>query len=159
MKRLSIALVLAFAVLPASLFAEPIEGLHAGDMTRIRDAFKGRPSVLHVWSLTCAPCIAELPKWAARIKHNPDVAFVFINTDGLRYAPSLATRLSQAGVQPTRSLVYADDFVERLQYEISSEWHGELPRNELVNRSGDVLITVGSLSDTEFEKWNRQRKR
>lgn len=159
MKRFHIVLALAFLWAPLSLFAQGVEGLHAGDMARIRESFKGRPLVLHMWSLTCAPCLTELPKWAVRIKRNPAVAFVFINTDGLRYAPSLNKRLLDAAVMPTRSLVYADDFVERLQYEISSDWHGELPRNELVDRSAGALVTLGLLSDADFEKWIRQSKR
>ena len=147
---------LALFIVPMSLLAQAVEGLHPGDMAHLRDSFKNRPLVMHVWSLTCAPCIAELPKWAERIKRHPEMAFVFINTDGVRYAPSLSKRLLNAGVKPTRSLVYADDFVERLQYEISPDWHGELPRNELTERSGRILVTMGSLSDADFENWARR---
>lgn len=147
---------LALFIVPMSLLAQAVEGLHPGDMAHLRDSFKNRPLVMHVWSLTCAPCLAELPQWAGRIKRHPEMAFVFINTDGVRYAPSLSKRLLNAGVKPTRSLVYADDFVERLQYEISPDWHGELPRNELTDRSGRILVTLGSLSDADFENWARR---
>ncbi len=151
--RLSIVLACALFIAPLSVLAQGVEGLHPGDMAHIRDSFKNRPLVMHVWSLTCAPCLAELPKWAERIKRHPEIAFVFINTDGPRYAPALTKRLLNAGVKPTRSLVYADDFVERLQYEISPDWHGELPRNELTDRRGASQVSLGSLPDASFDKW------
>ncbi len=153
MTRFFVALAFALWMAPLSILAQGVEGLHAGDMAHLRDRFKSRPLVMHVWSLTCTPCLAELPQWAERIKRHPDMAFVFINTDGMRYAATLSKRLAAAGVKPTRSLVYADDFVERLQYEISPDWHGELPRNELTDRRGRSLVTLGSLADADFEKW------
>jgi thiol-disulfide isomerase/thioredoxin len=157
--RFSVALALALFMAPLSVLAQAVEGLHPGDMAHIRDSYKNRPLVMHVWSLTCTPCLAELPKWAERIKRHPEIAFVFINTDGIQHAPALTKRLQNAGVKPTQSLVYADNFVERLQYEISPDWHGELPRNELISRSGESAATLGLLSDTNFEKWVRRSKR
>jgi len=156
--RFSFTLACALTLAPLSVLAQGLEGLHPGDMAHIRDSYKSRPVVMHVWSLTCTPCLAELPKWAERIKRHPEIAFVFINTDGIQHAPALTRRLQNAGVKPTRSLVYADDFVERLQYEISPDWHGELPRNELINLSGESSVTLGMLSDAIFEKWTRRNK-
>ena len=156
--RFVLALVISLIVAPVSGWAQGIEGLHPGDMAQLRDSYKNRPLVMHVWSLTCTPCLAELPKWAERIKRHPEIAFVFINTDGISHAPVLSKRLQYAGVKPTLSLVYADDFVERLQYEISPDWHGELPRNELISRSGGRLVSLGLLSDAKFEKWARRSK-
>lgn len=156
--RLFIYLVVALFAAPASIFAQGLEGLHPGDMAQIRQSFKSKPVVIHVWSLTCAPCLTELPLWAKRIKRHPEIAFVFINTDGISHAPALTKRLQLAGLKPARSLVYADDFVERLQFEISPDWHGEMPRSELVTRSGETQVTLGLISDTEFEKWARRGK-
>jgi thiol-disulfide isomerase/thioredoxin len=136
---------------PAS--AQPAEPLHAGDMAQIRASFKGRALLLHVWSLTCAPCLVEMPTWAERIRKNPGVAFVFINTDGVRHAAAAARRLAASGVQPARSLVYADDFVERLQYEIAPEWQGELPRTEGVYGTAPPWVTLGPVPDRQFRQW------
>jgi thiol-disulfide isomerase/thioredoxin len=158
MMRFVLALFIALFMAPLPVLAQSVEGLHPGDMVQLRDSYKGRPLAMHVWSLTCTPCLAELPKWAERIKRHPEIAFVFINTDGISHAPALSKRLQYAGVKPTQSLVYADDFVERLQYEISPDWHGELPRNELISRSGGSLVSLGLLSDAKFEKWARRSK-
>jgi len=158
--RIGLLLALCWALsLGAAQAAEGLEGLHPGDMARLRETYKGRPMVVHLWSLTCAPCLEEFPKWTRRIKRHPEVAFVFINTDGVSHARALAMRLQAAGLHPTRSLVYADDFVERLQYEIAPDWYGELPRNELVLASGGSVAKLGVLSDADFEKWVRQGKR
>jgi thiol-disulfide isomerase/thioredoxin len=138
---------------PSWARAQLAEPLHAGDMAQIRAAFKGRPMLLHVWSLTCAPCLIEMPKWAERIRKNPGVAFVFINTDGMRHAAAATRRLASSGVKPARSLVYADDFVERLQYDIAPDWLGELPRTEGVSGTGSSWVTLGPVSDGSFRQW------
>jgi thiol-disulfide isomerase/thioredoxin len=151
--RIAAVLFWLVMVTPVSGFAQVAEPLHVGDMARIRASFKGRPLVLHIWSLTCAPCLIEMPKWAQRIQENPGVAFVFINTDGVRHSPAANRRLAAAGVKPSRSLVYADDFVERLQYEIAPDWLGELPRTEWMSGKDPSLVLLGPVSDVQFRRW------
>jgi thiol-disulfide isomerase/thioredoxin len=146
------AVLLGLLLAHLSAWAQVAEPLHAGDMAQIRAAYKGRALLVHVWSLTCAPCLVEMPQWAQRIRQHPGVAFVFINTDGVRHAAAAARRLAASGVKPTRSLVYADDFVERLQYEIAPDWVGELPRTESVSGSGKSWVTLGPVSDAEFKR-------
>jgi thiol-disulfide isomerase/thioredoxin len=140
-------------IAPMQVLAQPMEPLHAGDMAKVRATFKGKPLVVHVWSLTCAPCLIELPEWAQRIRKNPNVAFVFINTDGTRQEAAATRRMAASGVKPTRSLVYADDFIERLQYEIAPEWQGELPRTEWVSGSGKSSALLGPVSIFQFKQW------
>lgn len=137
----------------APAFAQMAEPLHVGDMAPLRASLKGRPLLLHVWSLSCAPCLMEMPRWAQRIRQNPGVAFVFINTDGAGHASAAARRLAAAGVKPTRALVYADDFVERLQYDIAPDWQGELPRTEWAPARQPSLVTLGPVSDLQFKRW------
>ena len=135
---------------PVSVLAQSMEPLNRGDMAGIRASFKGRPLVVHIWSLTCAPCLIELPLWAQRIRQNPGVAFVFINTDGKARADIAARRLAASGVKPSRSLVYADDFIERLQYEIAPDWLGELPRTEWISGNGKSTSLLGPVSNIQF---------
>jgi hypothetical protein len=97
--------------------------------------------------------LIELPEWAQRIRQNPDVAFVFLNTDGTRQGAVAARRLAASGVQPTRSLVYADDFIERLQYEIAADWLGELPRTEWISANGKSSAVLGPVSTFQFRQW------
>jgi thiol-disulfide isomerase/thioredoxin len=152
-----IAAVLLWLVMmaPVSALAQRMEPLHAGDVAKIRASFKGRPLVVHVWSLTCAPCLVELPQWAQRMRQNPGVAFVFLNTDGTARAAVAARRLAASGVKPTRALIYADDFVERLQYEIAPDWLGELPRTEWISGIGSSTSLIGPVSDSQFSQWLR----
>ena len=156
--RIVVALWWVLASAFTSVFAQAIAPLHAGDMAQIRAGFQGRPLLLHVWSLTCAPCLEEMPQWTQRIRQNPGVAFVFINTDGVAQSAAAARRLAIAGVKPLRSLIYADDFVERLQFEIAPDWRGELPRTEWSAAAGPNLVVLGSVSDTMFRQWMAQAK-
>jgi len=143
--------VVATALTP--VFGQVIEPFHAGEMAPMRATFKGRPVLFHVWSLTCAPCLAEMPKWAQRIRQHPEVAFIFMNADGVSQSAAAAQRLAIAGVKPSRSLIYADDYVERLQNEIAPEWHGELPRTEWTAVNGKKFVVLGPVTDAQFGQW------
>ena len=35
-----------------------------GSFAELRKQHAGRPLVVHFWSVTCPPCLAELPDWA-----------------------------------------------------------------------------------------------
>ena len=153
MKRLFALLWWLVLLAPVWAQAQPAEPLHTGDMAQLRAAYQGRPLLVHVWSLSCAPCLVEMPQWAERIRKNPAVAFVFISTDGLHQAAAVARRLAMSGVKPARSLVYADDFVERLQFEIAPDWLGELPRTQGVSGNSPAWVTLGPVSDGAFRQW------
>jgi len=144
---------LGLGAMPASAAAQPVQPLRVGDMPQIRASLKGRPMLMHVWSLTCAPCLLEMPLWAERIRQHPEVAFVFVNTDGLRHAAAAERRLAGYGVRPARSLIFADDFVERLQYDIAPDWVGELPRTEWNPPRQKTIVSLGPVSDALFQQW------
>src|SRR5260221_557708 len=61
MKGLLAALLLLLA-LPAAAAAEP-QPFERGSWSALREAHAGRPMVVHLWGLTCAPCLVELPRW------------------------------------------------------------------------------------------------
>jgi thiol-disulfide isomerase/thioredoxin len=55
-----------------------------GKITDLGD-LKGRVIFLNFWATWCPPCIAEMPginKLYEKFKHDPDVAFIMVDSDG-----------------------------------------------------------------------------
>lgn len=157
MRRLLLALAL-LAALPAltMLVAVPAgaaEPFGRGSWQAIRDAHAGRPLVVHLWSLTCAPCLAELPEWGELAARQPGLALVLISTDSPDRAPRMDMVLKRAGLGAVDNWAFADPFTERLRFEIDRTWRGELPRTLLVAPDGSVEILKGAAGTGPVTAW------
>lgn len=146
------SLLFALALL-AALPAAAAEPFQRGSWQAIRDAHAGRPLVVHLWSLTCAPCLVELPEWGKLVAERSGLALVLISTDSPDRAPRMASVLERAGLSGVQSWVFADSFTERLRFEIDRTWRGELPRTLLVAGDGSVEILKGAAGTRPVSAW------
>ena len=56
------------------------------------DEFKGKPILINFWSVSCPPCVAELPSLAALYQsYNDKMSFLFVSLD----SPSQALQFTQ----------------------------------------------------------------
>jgi thiol-disulfide isomerase/thioredoxin len=157
LKRLMSAAILSWLVIGAgSLHAAEVRPFVRGSFKTVMETHKGQPLAVHFWSLTCAPCIAEFPLWAERIRREPGLPVVFVSTDGIEQSAAVAARLKRAGLSAVESHVFADGFTERLLFEVAPDWRGELPRTELIAADGSRLSVTGSLDDAQFAQWRKR---
>ncbi len=114
-----------------------------------------RPALVHFWSVSCAPCLAEMPRLAEMRKRRADVDFVFVNTDAKGDRAKIRARLEAFGLDGAVNFVFADDFVERLYFEVDPSWRGELPFSVLVKRGAVANRAMGTLDENDFGAWLR----
>lgn len=135
--------------------APPAKPFVVGSMQQILDAGKGKPFILSLWSLDCVYCPAEL-KLLSKLKAKyPALEIVLIATDSPEQNPAIAATLGKHRLQNAESWVFADDFTERLRYEVDRTWHGELPRAYFYDKSGLAAAVSGQLNAVEVERWVR----
>ena len=58
------AVALAFALAASGAAAFDFKPYGRGAFAQLTKAHAGRPLIVHFWSLTCPPCLVELPQWA-----------------------------------------------------------------------------------------------
>lgn len=145
----------AFAVCAASpaVAAGDLEPFARGSYAVIREAHAGRPLVVHFWSVTCPTCIAELADWARIARERRDVDFVFVNADAEGDRARVEARMDKAGLRQEANFGFADDFVERLYFEVDRNWSGELPFTALVGPRGETATVIGALDDPQIKTW------
>src|SRR4029079_15501480 len=81
--RLTLGALLGLMLHAASLAAvagEP-QALSRGGWQQIRSAHAGRPTIVHLWGLTCAPCRVEMPEWGKLVRDHPDVNLITIHAE------------------------------------------------------------------------------
>jgi thiol-disulfide isomerase/thioredoxin len=153
--RLSIivALLMALASLGAAEAGEPLP-FERGSWAKLRESHAGQPTVIHLWGLTCGPCLAELPHWGELQTKRPDLKLVLVAADPLPQDPErVAATLTKAGLGNTESWSFTDRFYERLRYEIDPAWAGELPRTVMVDRDGKATVLPGVADLAQVKAW------
>ena len=153
MKKLALAVLLLALPCAAAHAGEPL-AFERGSWAKIAADHRGQPMVVHLWGLTCTPCLAELPKWGKLLAERPDLKLVLVAADPVPQASAqVAATLDKAGLGTAESWSFADRFVERLRYEIDPGWAGELPRTLLIGRDGARRVLSGTADLAQVRAW------
>jgi len=126
--------------------------LTAGDWAAIRAGAAGRPQVVHFWSVTCGPCLVELPHWAGLRQALPRAALTLVATDGAEDLPRITATLARVGLSAAESWYFADPWVERLRHRLHPGWQGQLPFTLLIAADGTVTALEGP-AVTQARRW------
>lgn len=150
-------LLAAFALwAPLSWSAPPTapRPFHADSLASIRAEHAGRPFVLALWSLYCAPCHDELKLWASLRQRYPRVALVLVNTDAPDEHAAATTALARLGLPA--GWAFDDEMPERLRYSIDPGWRGELPRHYFHDAAHHREARSGKPDPAWLEGWLRR---
>lgn len=154
MKRIVAAALLMLAAAMPAQAADP-RPFSRGSWQSLLKAHAGRPVAVHFWSLTCAPCLAELPQWR-HTAAEPGLDVILVSTDPPEDWPKVERTLKRAGLDKAESWAFADSFVEKLRFEIDRDWAGELPMTVLVSATGARESRTGTLGRQDLESWLRR---
>jgi thiol-disulfide isomerase/thioredoxin len=140
-----------FAISAATAFEFKPYG--RSSFAEVRKAHSNRPLVVHFWSVSCAPCLVELPHWAKIVREKKDIDVVFVNTDRDNDRSRAENRLEKAGLKDTTHFGFADEFVDRLYYEVDHYWRGELPFTALIGADGGLVTVAGAIDEPLITDW------
>jgi thiol-disulfide isomerase/thioredoxin len=144
-------LITAGSVLAAEGDLRPFK---RGSWQQIRRAHEGQPIVVHFWGLTCGPCRVEMPKWGRLLQERPDLKLIAIDADLVPNAAELVKdELAKTGLSGAENWIFADDFVERLRFEINPQWRGEIPITLLISSEGKTTKIEGAADPGEVRGW------
>jgi thiol-disulfide isomerase/thioredoxin len=152
------ALLLSSLAAVALTLSAPAQALEfkpyaRGTFAELRQAHAGRPLVVHFWSVTCAPCLAELPDWARLARDKKGIDIVFVNVDEERDHVRAGARLEKAGLASAIHYGFADDLLDRLFFEVDRSWHGDLPFTALIDARGKLVTVTGPVDDPPIAEW------
>ncbi|HEY8126272.1 MAG TPA: TlpA disulfide reductase family protein [Methylocystis sp.] len=157
MRFAALAFALAFVLAASGAAAFDFKPYGRGAFTQLTNAHAGRPLIVHFWSVTCPPCLVELPQWAKIAAEKKGFDLVFVNTDGDDDRARAQARIEKVGLSSADHYGFADDFVEKLYFEADSAWRGELPFTALVAPDGGVVTVTGAVDDPLIVEWLEKR--
>jgi thiol-disulfide isomerase/thioredoxin len=128
LRQLLAAVVLSVAALPEAL-ADNIQDFGPQTFAQIKAQFAGKPFIVSLWSVDCAPCRVELDMLGKLRQADPDFPLVVISTDTIEKREEADDILLGYALDGVPTWMFADSFVERLRFSIDPMWYGELPRS------------------------------
>lgn len=144
--------LMLLAACAAGVQAEPERAFMRDSYAQIRASHAGRALIVHLWGMTCGPCLVELPQWGALLRKRPDLPLVLIQVDPS--SPDARTqRLAAAGLAGAENWSAASEFDEFLRASIDPAWPGDMPRTLLISPSGEVKTIRGAAKAAEVEQW------
>ena len=121
-------------------------------VANIRAHHAGKPLVVHVWGVSCGPCLKELPAWGALAGRRADLRLVLIQAD-VSSAKASEQILAKAGLGKLdnwRAQEPLDDF---LRASIDPTWRGEIPRTLLIAPGGGTTVLKGIADLDAVTRW------
>ena len=140
--------------LPSAGQAGEVKPFVAGSWAELKKWADSKPRIIHFWGLTCAPCRVEMPEWGKLLGEQPSMSLTLIHAERPPASlEPLTTMLTKSGLAAADNWYFAERFLDRLRYEISPEWRGEVPLTMLVSRTGSVRTIIGSADLDEVRTW------
>lgn len=151
-----LAAMALFAWHAGTVLAAPAAALSKDSFAQIRARHAGQPLVVHIWGMTCGPCMVELPQWGALLRRQPHMKLVLIQAD---QAPAQAREqmLDQAGLGRAESWAATGELDEYLRASIDRQWQGDMPRTLLITAQGEVTRIQGVANLAHVSQWLRQQ--
>ena len=151
MKRIFALLLLLSAA--CAFAAQETRPFVRGSQQEIVAAHQGKPFILALWSLDCTHCRDDLALLGKLQSRYPKLNVVLVATDTPLQQSEIQTVLKHYALQRAESWVFSDSYVERLRYEIDTQWYGELPRTYFFDASGTATAVSGKIQLEPTETW------
>lgn len=152
-----LACMFFLAILPAhAAVSQPLKPFMRGSAQEITAVRAGKPYILAFWSVSCVHCRAELDMLAKLGKQYPGLEVVLVATDPIEEREAVSAVLRQYSWAQAEKWVFADDFVERLHFEVDRQWRGELPRTYLYGPGNAVTAISGKPDVKKLERWIKE---
>jgi len=124
-----------------------------GSFAQIQQQHKDTPYIIVFWSETCAFCMKELAVFGRLIPQYPHIKLITISTDPFLEDETVQHILSSKNLENTETWVFADNFAERLYFDINPRWRGELPLTYFFDKKNTMLKHMGIVKEAELLEW------
>ena len=149
-------LFLVFSLLFTSVVSAnetDIQPFIKGSFEQIQQDHKGKPYIITFWSEDCAFCMKELAMFGKLLKNYQNVELVSITTDPFLEQQKVDDILSSKGLIKVNKWVFADNYVERLYFDVNKRWRGELPLSYFFDRNNKMIKQLGVIKEKELIEW------
>src|SRR5690606_18241478 len=130
----------------------------AQSLKAIEAEHEGEAFLLVLWSVTCAPCFAELAMLSEALAVDPQLPIVLVATDPPAMRDEVEAVLADYDLLPYAGWQFAEAMPEKLRFHIDPDWYGELPRSYVYDAAHRRRGHSGALSAEQLQHWLQTRE-
>jgi thiol-disulfide isomerase/thioredoxin len=132
--------------------AQEVTPFVKGSFVEIQQQYQGQPYLILFWGEDCAYCMKELASLSPILKANPKITLVTVATDPFLDENLIRATMNKFDLLEADNWVFADEYPERLYFDVEKRWRGELPLTYLSD--GQTLVRKsGLLKEADVSRW------
>jgi thiol-disulfide isomerase/thioredoxin len=155
--RRTILLVLMTLFLVSCSKPEPINAFVKGSFAQIEKNYQNTPHMIVFWAEDCAYCAKEFSFFNNVLSQTKTVKMITVATDPFLSADTINKLHNDNNLEGVEKWVFSDAAKEKLFFDVSKTWRGELPFIVLVNKDKVVSKHLGMLTEAELLNWVKQQ--
>ena len=129
-----------------------------GSFEQIKQAQTDKAVIVTFWSETCTYCMEELALFGNLLEKHPNIKIVSVTTDSFLEDEIVNQILSSKNLQNIEKWVFADNYVERIYFDIDKSWRGELPLTYFFDQDKKMVKHLGTINKKELTAWFRAQQ-
>ncbi len=124
-----------------------------GSFNQIQQEQSSHPYIVTFWSESCAFCMKELALFGRLISRYPNINIISITTDPFLDKDTIEQILASKNLANAQKWVFADNYVERLYFDIDKSWRGELPLSYFFDKNNKMIRHLGIIKEPALIEW------
>lgn len=135
--------------------AEPmsIHPFVKGSFAEIKQQHSDQPFIVIFWSESCAYCMKELAMFGRLQSQFPGVELVTVATDPFLQEETVKAVFDRSQLNVSRTWVFAEQFPEKIYFDVNKRWRGELPVTHFFSRDHQEIRHLGIIEEQELLEW------
>jgi len=135
----------------------PVNAFVKGSFSEIQNTYINRPHMIVFWSQDCAYCMKEFTFFENALSHNNKVKLITVATDPFLSADVINKLHQDNNLHDVEQWVFSESVKEKLYFDVSKNWRGELPFIVFVNKDKVMTKHLGILKEVDLIEWIKQQ--
>lgn len=142
-------MLIGFLAMTGVVQSQSVTPFVKGSFAEIQKQYQGEPYLILFWAQDCVYCMKELASLSPILKANPAITLVAVATDPFLDEDVIRETMNNFDLIEADNWVFADEYPERLYFDVEKRWRGELPLTYLSD--GQTLVRKsGLLKETDI---------
>ncbi len=137
--------------------SDPINAFVKGSLAQIENSYQNTPHMIVFWAQDCAYCMKEFTFFDNVLSQTNTVKLITVATDPFLSADIINKLHQDNNLDNIEKWVFSDSIKEKLFFDVSKNWRGELPFIILVDKDKVMFRHLGMLTEVELLKWIKQQ--
>lgn len=136
---------------------QPINAFVKGSFAQIQQSYINSPHMIVFWGQNCAYCMKEFTFFENALSHTNTVKLITVATDPFLSTDIINQLHQDSNLDQVEQWVFSESVKEKLYFDVSKNWRGELPFIIFVNKDRRVTQHLGMLKEIELVQWIKQQ--